>query len=96
MKKNQAESNTEQDNIIEQLMNNVTSLKTENKMLKDDLSVLKRHVMNISFGSSHCQCNVLNMTKELQNVKREVRYISLSFLDLQRESSMTKARNTDI
>lgn len=75
MKKNQAESNMEQDNIIEQLMNNVISLKTENKMLKDDLSVLKRQVINNSFGSPHCQCNVSNMTKELQNVKREVRYI---------------------
>lgn len=92
MKKSLAESKMEQYILIELLRNNVTSLNTENEMLKDDLSVLKRQVINNSFGSPHLKCNVSSITKELQNVKREFRYISISFLDLQRECSMNKGK----
>lgn len=92
MKKSLAESKMEQDILIEQLWNNVTSLNTENEMLKDDLSVLKGQVINNSFGSPHLKCNVSSITKELQNDKREFRYISISFLDLQRECSMNKGK----
>lgn len=93
MKKRLAESKMEQDILIEQLRNNVTSLNTENEMLKDDLTVLKRQVINNSFGSPHLECNVSSITKELQNVKREFRYISISFLDLQRECALNKGKN---
>lgn len=39
-------------------MNNVTSLNTENKMLKDDLSVPKIQAITNRFGSLPCPCNV--------------------------------------
>lgn len=84
VKKTQAEAKTEQDS----LSNDITFLRRENKQLKDDLDVLKRQLVNNSLSCSEpatCQCDFLNITRELQNFKREIRYTSLTFLDLQRD-----------
>lgn len=62
--------------------------------MKDELSILKRRVMNNSVSSSEtpsCQCDITNFTKELQCFKREVRYISLTFLDLQNDRAIDNA-----
>lgn len=84
VKKTQAEANTEQDSLL----NDIILLQNENKQLKDNLDILKRQLGNNSLSSSGpatCQCDFSNITKELQNVKREIRYTSLTFLDLQRD-----------
>lgn len=90
LKKNQVNIKTEQDILI----NNTVSLQNENKQMKDELSILKRRVMSNSVSSSEsllCQCDISNFTKELQSFKREVRYISLTFLDLQNTRSIDNA-----
>lgn len=84
VKKTQVEAKTEQDS----LKNDITLLRKENKQLKDDLDILKRQLGNNSFSSSEpaiCTCDFSNITKEMQNFKREIRYTSLTFLDLQRD-----------
>lgn len=84
VKKTQVEAKTEQDS----LKNDITLLRNENKQLKDDLDIMKRQFGNNSLSSSKpaiCTCDFANITKELQNFKREIRYTSLTFLDLQRD-----------
>lgn len=84
VKKTQVEAKTEQDS----LKNDITLLRNENKQLKDDLDTMKRQFGNNSLSSSKpaiCTCEFSNITKELQNFKREIRYTSLTFLDLQRD-----------
>lgn len=84
VKKTQVEAKTEQDS----LKNDITLLRNENKQLKDDLDTMKRQLGNNSFSSSEpaiCTCDFSNITKEMQNFKREIRYTSLTFLDLQRD-----------
>ncbi|XP_062601963.1 uncharacterized protein LOC134263595 [Saccostrea cucullata] len=44
-------------------------------------------------GQTIWQCDFANITKDFQNFKREIRYISLSFIDLERE---TEAMNSNI
>lgn len=82
VKKTQVEAKTEQDS----LKNDITLLRKENKQLKDDLDILKRQLGNNSLSSSEpatCSCDFSNITQELQNFKREIRYTTLTFLDLQ-------------
>lgn len=84
VKKTQVEAKTEQDS----LKNDITLLRNENKQLKDDLDTMKRQLGNNSLSSSEpviCTCDFSNITKEVQNFKREIRYTSLTFLDLQRD-----------
>lgn len=84
VKKTQVEAKTEQDS----LKNDITFLRNENKQLKDDLDTMKRQLENNSLSNSEpaiCICYFSNITKELQNFKREIRYTSLTFLDLQRD-----------
>lgn len=84
VKKTQVEAKTEQDS----LKNDITLLRNENKQLKDDLDTMKRQLGNNSLSSSEpaiCTCDFSNITKELQNFKREIRYTSLTFLDFQRD-----------
>lgn len=84
VKKTQVEAKTEQDS----LKNDITLLRNENKQLKDDLDTMKRQLGNNSISSSEpaiCTCDFSNITKEMQNFKREIRYTSLTFLDLQRD-----------
>lgn len=84
VKKTQVEAKTEQDS----LKNDITLLRNENKQLKDDLDTMKRQLGNNSLSSLEpaiCTCDFSNITKELQNFKREIRYTSLTFLDFQRD-----------
>lgn len=72
------------------------SLQNEIKQMKDELLILKRRVTNNSGSRSEsllCQCDISNYTKTFQNFQREVRYISLTFLDLQNASAIDNASN---
>lgn len=84
VKKTQAEAKTEQVSLLY----DITSLRSENKQLRDDLNILKRQLINnsvSSLGPATCQCDFSNITTDLQNFKREIRYTSLTFLDFQRD-----------
>lgn len=86
MRKNQMEEKSEQDIVNQQLINNITSLRSENKKLKDELSVLQQQAQNKSSNTGlHSYNNFTNVSKELQSFKREFRYFSLGFLDIQQE-----------
>ncbi|XP_062602575.1 uncharacterized protein LOC134264289 [Saccostrea cucullata] len=108
MKKDQTAAETEisilkqakidQDALNQQLLKNITKLTKENDNLKEAIMYHQQHV-NVSLnsipipGQTVCQCDFANITKEIQNFKREVRYISLSILDLERE---TESMNSSI
>lgn len=86
MKKNQMEEKSEQDIVNQQLINNITSLRSENKKLKDGLSVLQLQAQNKSSNTGlHSYHDFTNVSKELQSFKREFRYFSLGFLDIQQD-----------
>lgn len=86
MKKNQMEEKSEQDIVNQQLINNITSLRSENKKLKDELSVLQLQAQNKSSNTGlHSDHDFTNVSKELQSFKREFRYFSLGFLDIQQD-----------
>lgn len=91
MKKNQMEVKKEQDIINQQLIDNITSLRSENQQLKDELG----QIVNNSFstlGMQTCKCDLTNITSYLHEFKREVRQnVSLSLLDFQREMTSIKA-----
>lgn len=90
MKKNQAEVKNEQKILNHQLIDNITLLRTENQRLKDEL----RQMVNTSFSTSGmqtCKCDLTNITSDLHDFEREVRYnVSLSLLDFQEEMTRTK------
>lgn len=86
MKKNQIEEKSDQDTINRQLINNITSLRSENKKLKDELLVLQQQAPNKSSNTGlHSYHDFTNVSKELQSFKREFRYFSLGFLDIQQD-----------
>lgn len=86
MKKNQMEEKSEQDIVNQQLINNITSLRSENKKLKDELSVLQQQAQNKSSNTGlHSYNDFTDVSKELQSFKREFRYFSLGFLDIQQD-----------
>lgn len=86
MKKNQIEEKSDQDTINRQLINNITSLRSENKKLKDELLVLQQQTPNKSSNTGlHSYHDFTNVSKELQSFKREFRYFSLGFLDIQQD-----------
>lgn len=86
MKKNQMEEKSEQDIVNQQLINNITSLRSENKKLKDELLVLQQQTPNKSSNTGlHSYHDFTNVSKELQSFKREFRYFSLGFLDIQQD-----------
>lgn len=93
LKKNQAamevkvdgltQAKIEQYDLIQQLSNNVTTLSMENIHLKTVLFNSSNGFYNT--GSNKCMCDFTNISKDIQSVKKEVRYVSLSFLDLARD-----------
>lgn len=86
MNKNQAELKKEQDKIDQQLIDNITSLRSENQQLKDELG----QIVNNSFstlGMQTCTCDLTNITSDLHGFKREVRKM---LLDFQREMTSIK------
>uniref|UniRef100_A0A8W8JH95 C1q domain-containing protein n=1 Tax=Magallana gigas TaxID=29159 RepID=A0A8W8JH95_MAGGI len=86
MKKNQMEEKSKQDIVNQQLINNITLLRSENKKLRDELSVVQQQAQNKSSNSGlHSYHDFTNVSKELQNFKREFRYFSLGFLDIQQD-----------
>lgn len=86
MKKSQIEEKSDQDTINRQLINNITSLRSENKKLKDELLVLQQQTPNKSSNTGlHSYHDFTNVSKELQSFKREFRYFSLGFLDIQQD-----------
>lgn len=86
MKKNQIEEKSDQETINRQLINNITSLRSENKKLKDELLVLQQQTPNKSSNTGlHSYHDFTNVSKELQSFKREFRYFSLGFLDIQQD-----------
>lgn len=90
MKKNQMEVKKEQDIINKQLIDNITSLRSENQQLKDELGQIVNN--NCSpLGMQTCKCDLTNITSELHDFKREVRQnVSISLLDFQREMTSIK------
>lgn len=84
MKKHQMEEKSEQGIVNQQLINNITSLRSENKKLKDELSVLQQQNKSSNTGL-HSYNDFTNVSKELQSFKREFRYFSLGFLDIQQD-----------
>lgn len=84
MKKRQIEEKSEQGIVNQQLINNITSLRSENKKLKDELSVLQQQNKSSNTGL-HSYNDFTNVSKELQSFKREFRYFSLGFLDIQQD-----------
>lgn len=90
MKKHQSEVKKEQDILDQQLIDNITLLRTENERLKDELG----QMVNKSFSISEmqtCKCNLTNITSDIHDFEREVRHtVSLSSLDFQKEMNSTK------
>lgn len=86
MKKNQMEEKSEQVIVNQQLINNITLLRSENKKLRDELSVVQQQAQNKSSNTGlHSYHDFTNVSKELQSFKREFRYFSLGFLDIQQD-----------
>ena len=83
MKKLQMQAKTEQNILNEQFENNVTLLQIENEQLKQ---VISNQSSAIELHS--CQCNLTDVTKGLQDFNTDFRYISLSLLDLQKETKL--------
>lgn len=84
MKKHQMEEKSEQGTVNQQLINNITSLRSENKKRKDKLSVLQQQNKSSNTGL-HSYNDFINVSKELQSFKTEFRYFSLGFLDIQQD-----------
>lgn len=97
MKKNQMEEKLKQDIINQQLMNNITSLRSENTKLKDELLVLQKQAQNESSNTGlHSYNDFTNVSKELQSLKREFRYFSLAFLDIQQNMERISTQHENI
>lgn len=91
MKKKQAEEKKEQEILNQQLINNITSLRSENQRLKDELG----QIVNNSFstlGMQSCECDFTNITSYLYDFKTKVRQnVSFSLHDFQKEIISIKA-----
>lgn len=85
MKRNQAEVKKEQE-ILNQELIDITSLRIENQQLKDELEQI------VNSGMGTCKCDLTNITSDFHDFKRDVRHIvSLSLLDFQKEINSTTA-----
>lgn len=86
MKRNQAEVKKEQEILNQELIDNITSLRTENQQLKDELE----KILNSGMGT--CKYDLTNITSDFHVFKSDVRYnVSLSLLDFQKEMNITTA-----
>lgn len=92
IKKNQAEVKKEQDIINQKQIDNITSLRSENKRLKDELGQIANNICSFStLGMHTCKCDLTNKTSDLHDFKKEVRQnVSLSLIDFQKEMTSTK------
>uniref|UniRef100_A0A8W8JLM9 Fibrinogen C-terminal domain-containing protein n=2 Tax=Magallana gigas TaxID=29159 RepID=A0A8W8JLM9_MAGGI len=86
MKRNQAEVKKEQEILNQELIDNITSLRTENQQLKDELEQI------VNSGMGTCKCDLTNITSDFHNFKSDFSYnVSLSLLDFQKEINSTTA-----
>ena len=81
MKATLSQTKAEQDMLKQQFIDNITLLRVENEQLKQLIN-------NSSLTSEPhaCHCNLTNVTRELKNFNTDFRYISLSLLDLRKET----------
>lgn len=96
MMKNQAEVKMEQGILNQQLIDNITLLRTENQRLKGELGQMVNNSFSTS-GIQTCKCDLTNITSDLHEFEREVRHnVSLSLLDFQKEMNSKNKYKTSI
>lgn len=68
-------------------MHELSTITVENENLRQELSTIK----NNSFFTSEmhtCICNLKNVTKEMKDLKTDIRYMTLSLFDIQQKTDV--------